>query len=290
MSRHFLLNPNRDALTPLQQEEVAATEKERQQQKQQEEQGIKQAAIARMQQVQLTHTHGRVIVAADRDEKNWHTFEDGTKIRRERAFNDFNRRVTEPVNGICISGENIPAGTPILCHQNAFTPSTQIFNHSKLSGQDEATDIKYYSVPEEMCFLWYDKDKGVWNPLYPYETALRVFKPHKGVIEGIDPELLKDTLYVTSGELAGKVVKTLVACDFEVVFQNVDHKEGRIIRFRPFGDPRSKKEEEAICILDAITDGVDNGDYYVGLSVKDCVERKKEKRRMKSNKKILIPK
>ncbi len=42
---------------------------------------------------------------------------------------------------------------------------------------------------------------------------------------------------------AGKVVATLKAVDYEVIFQDTNGRENRIIRFRPFGDPKTKREE-----------------------------------------------
>jgi len=69
-----------------------------------------------------------------------------------------------------------------------------------------------------MCFAWHDgKD---WQPLKPFDFALRIFKPYKGAIQGIEPTLINDTLFVTSGELKGKAVKTIKASDYQIVFQN----------------------------------------------------------------------
>lgn len=212
----------------------------------------------------LIHPEGRVVIKVNVESKNYHRFEDGTTIRRERKFDNFNRRETEAANAICISGEGIKSRAEILIHHNATTEPYRITNYKHTYG----TDIQYYSVPEEQCFLWLDVD--VWKPIKPYETALRVFKPYNGILEGIEPTLLKDTLYVTSGELYGQVVKTVTAADYTVVFQDTNGKEGRIIRFRPFGDQKTKKEEEAIAILHQETELVNTGQLYVGLEVADA--------------------
>lgn len=74
----------------------------------------------------LKHTHGKVVVSVDLQAKNWHTFENGTKIRRERQFNELDRKRTEPVNAHVISGEGIREGTEILVHPNAVADHTRI--------------------------------------------------------------------------------------------------------------------------------------------------------------------
>lgn len=216
----------------------------------------------------LNHVHGRVVVSCDLDAKNWHTFSNGTKIRRERQFNELNRRITEPVNAIVISAENIPSGVEILIHPNATHDSNRIFNHSQLSGKDEGSDIKYFSIPEDQCFIW--RDGNEWKALSPYETALRVFEPYTGILHGIEPTLVKDCLYVTSGELKGRVVKTLKACDYEVIFQDVNGQESRIIRFRPNGCEKTNREPEAIALLNDLTDKLCDGELLIGIEIKDA--------------------
>lgn len=216
----------------------------------------------------LKHVHGKVVVAVDLEYKNWHTFSDGTKIRRERQFNELNRRITEPVNAIVISAENIPSGVEILIHPNATHDTNRIFNHSQLSGKDEGSDIKYYSIPEDQCFIW--RDGSEWKALPPYETALRVFEPYTGILHGIEPKLIKDCLYVTSGNFKGRVVKTLKACDYEVIFQDINGQESKKIRFRPNGCEKTKREPEAIALLNDITDRVLDGGLLIGIEIRDA--------------------
>lgn len=233
---------------------------------------------------------GRVIVSVDRESKNSWKFEDGTVIRYERDFNNLNRRETQPVNATVISGDNIAAGAQILIHPNASSETNQIHNYQKLSGEVTGSDIGYYSIPEEMCFAWLDGES--WKAIAPYETALRVFIPYRGVIEGIEPSVLKDTLYVTSGELKGMVVATLKACDYQIVFQDVNGREGNLIRFRPYGDEKTKREPEAIAILNEATMMVNSGEYYVGITVSDAkpIAIEPTKRKKRRQRKYLMPK
>ncbi len=219
--------------------------------------------------IELKHRPGRVVVLVDLEKKNSHTFEDGTTIRLERDYNNFNNREVKPVNAIVVSAEHIPTGAEVLITHNATHEVNRIYDYKNLSGEDIASDNKYFSLPEGDCFLW-RFDNGEWQPCPPYETALRIFEPYKGLLEGIEPKLKKELLYVTSGEYSGQVVRTLKACDYEIVFQNEKGREERIIRFRPNGDEKTKRDPEAIAIDHILTAMVDSGELLVGLSTKDC--------------------
>jgi len=211
----------------------------------------------------LQYVEGRVIVKIDMDSKDSWTFESGGQIEYKRKFNNFNVRETEACNAIVISSEYIKKGTEILVHPNAVHDTNRIFDYKNEVG----SSIMYYSIPKGMCFAYYEDG---WKPLVGFDFALRVFKPYEGFITGIDPTLVKDVLFVTTGELKNKVVKTLKACDYEIVFQDVNGREGNIIRFRPFGDEAEKREEEAIAVMNDLTDKVSKGEYLVGITIKDA--------------------
>lgn len=210
----------------------------------------------------LINVHGKVIVKVDLDSKDSWTFQNGQKIEYKRRFNNFNEREVNPVNAIVISGEGIKKGSEILVHHNSIHDSSRIFNY-----KNENSSVRYYSIPKSMCFAYYDNG---WKPMPGFDFALRVFKPYEGAMTNIPPAPIKDTLYCTTGELQGNVVKTLVACDFELVFQDKDGREARIIRFRPFGCPEEKREEEAIAILNELTEKVNNGKLLIGLTPQDA--------------------
>lgn len=207
----------------------------------------------------------KVIISVDHESKNTHTFESGLKIRLERDWNNLNRRETQPVNAIVVSGEDVKPGSEILIHPNVTHDTNKIFNHSKLSGAVEGSDVKYYSVPVDKCYAWYDEDEKLWKPLRGFDFALRVYKPYIGPIEGIEPNLIPDVLYVTTGELKGQVVHTLKACDYEMIFQGRQGREERIIRFRHFPGEDNDREE-VIAVSKYLTELVNNGDLLVGLT------------------------
>jgi hypothetical protein len=216
----------------------------------------------------LFPTTSRVVVSVDTDFKNNHTFSFGLTIRHERQWNNLNKRETQPVNAFVVSSDHIPEGAEILIHHNSTHDVCQIFNVKPLSGQVIADTVKYFSIPETQCYLW-RLGTEKWQPLKGFATALRVFEPIKTQFYGIAPRLLKNTLYITSGELEGKVVHTLKACDYEVIFRNEKGVEEKVIRCRHFEDGPNEREE-IIAISYELTDKVNNGEIYVGISVGDA--------------------
>lgn len=216
----------------------------------------------------LQHVQDRVIVRIDMDAKNWTTFEDGTKIRLERKYDNFNMRYTQPVNAIVVSGEGLPEGAEILIHHNANHDTNRVFNYQPLSGNEIASDVRYLSILHTECFAYYDGSE--WLPLQGFDFGLRVFEPYSGFLQGIEPTILKNTLYVTTGEYKGLVCRTLKACDYEIVFQDKNGKEGNLIRFRSSEDEKNQREMEIVAIDHDLTNKVLNGECHIGLTKTDC--------------------
>lgn len=214
---------------------------------------------------------GRVVIKADKEQKNHYTFSNGLVIRMERDYNNLDRSYTQQIFGEVINSENIPAGSFLLFHFNALIESNKIYNHSKLSGDEIASGVEIYSIPENQCFLWKKEIEQEWQPCDNFATALRVFQPYKGMLQGIEPTKLKDVLYVKTGELSGKVVKTLKACDAVLVFRNEKGIDQTIIRFRPLGDESSEREPEAIAIMDELTRQVNDGELLIGITESDAI-------------------
>jgi hypothetical protein len=218
--------------------------------------------------IKLKHVEGRIIVAIDIEKKNQHSFEDGTVIRIERKYNNFNRRETEPVNATVVSAENIPEGSEILIHHNSNHETNLIRNYQSLSGKVEADSIRYFSIAENEAFVWHDGKE--WKPLPGYDFALRVFRPYNGSLQGIEPEQIKNTLYLTTGEYKGLICHTIKYVDYELVFQDRNNRENRLIRVRTNGDEKTKREEEIVCINHDLTNKLNRGELYVGLSRSDA--------------------
>jgi hypothetical protein len=209
----------------------------------------------------------RVIIKVDLESKNSHTFKDGTKIKLERVYDNFNMRYVKPVNAEVVSATNIPEGSEILIHHNATHDTYKIFNYLRPT-EEASSDMQYFSIPIEECFMWRDKKCSTWNPLNNFITGLRIFEPYKGILEGIDATLIKNKIYVTSGELSGNVVGTVISSDYEIIYQDDDGTEGKIIRLRYY--PEGNDRNEVISIEHEMTNKVKNGELLVGYNVSDA--------------------
>lgn len=260
--KHFVVNPKAEKLDKSAIEEVHQWRTQIHDRKYKSVEEIADEVL--FEDDNLNAVEGRIVIKINLENKNYHTFEDGKKIRLERQFNNLNRRETEPVNAWVIDGEGIPKGSEILIHHNSIHDSNRVFGY-----KDKNKWVQYFSIPKEECFFW-KNESGKWNAIAPFETALRVFEPYKGPIANIEPTQIKDALYVTSGKLKGNIVKTLKACDYEIIFQSSEGREERMIRFRPDGDEKTKREPEAIAILDEQNVRLYKGELLVGLSPTNC--------------------
>ena len=221
--------------------------------------------------MKLKAPSNRVIIKVDLESKNSHTFKDGTKIKLERVYDNFNMRYVKPVNAEVVDGKDIPTGAEILIHHNATHDTYKIFNYQRPT-TEASSDIQYFSIPIEECFMWREGKGSIWNALNNFVTALRIFKPYKGMLQGIEPEVMNNKLYITSGELKGRVVNTVISSDYEIIYQNDDGTEGRIIRLRYFPDGNDRNE--IIAINDNMTELVESGELLVGYNKSDAKQLK----------------
>lgn len=197
----------------------------------------------------------RLLIEVDLEYKNYHTFDSGQKIRLERGYDNFNGRYTNPVNGVVINGLNLPKGTEVVIHHNSIHDTNKVFNYQNkpLSG--------IYSVPIDECFIYFDK---TWKPFDGFSLGYRLFQPYKGNIKGIQPTLIKNKIYVTQGEYEGNVVNTLRASDYELIFQDKNGKENRIIRIRNSGE-----RNEIVAIDHSATEKLKKCDLLIGINSND---------------------
>lgn len=216
----------------------------------------------------MHHVEGRIVIKVNHEYKNSHKFDDGTVIKLERGWNNLNRLEVSPVNAIVVSGEGIPEGAEGLIHHNSVHETYRITNHGELSGQKIADRIEYYSIPTDQLFFW-RKDSEEWNVINGYATGLRVFKPYRGILQGIEPTKIKQALYITSGELKGEICHTEKAADYEIIFQDLDGREHRVIRFRHSGTEEIEREE-LTAISHYLTKEFEKGNLYIGLTPTDC--------------------
>ena len=209
-----------------------------------------------MKKGNLIAPEGKIIIEVDLEYKNSHTFDSGQKIRLERGYDNFNGRYTNPVNGVVINGEGLEKGTEIIVHHNSTHDTNKVFNyqHKPLCG--------IYSVPIDECYVYFDK---TWKPFDGFSLGYRLFQPYKGKIKGIQPTLIKNKIYVTQGEYAGSVVNTLKFADYELIFQDKNGKENRIIRIRNSGE-----RSEVVAIDHDATNKLTKCELLIGINPNDA--------------------
>lgn len=207
----------------------------------------------------------RVIASVDLEYKNKHTINDGCEIRLRRNVNEFDRRITEPVNAIVIHAKEIPKQAEILINHNATHDIHKLFYLDKLNGHSLSNTVEYFSIPIHDVYAW--RLNSNWNPVFPYDLALRVFKPYIGLFNGILPTVEKQKLFMLTGKMKHKVVITRHHSDYEIIFQN-EGKEERLIRVRTENQGYNKNQVYAID--HETTHNVVNGDYLIGTNISDC--------------------
>ena len=217
--------------------------------------------------MKLKAPSNRVIIKVDLESKNSHTFKNGTKIKLERVYDNFNMRYVKPVNAEVVDAAEIPSGAEILIHHNATHDTYKIFNYQRPTAE-ASSDMQYFSIPIEECFMWRTEKGSTWNALNNFITGLRIFEPYTGFLEGIEPKLVKNKIYVTSGDLAGNVVGTVISSDYEIIYQNDDGTEGKIIRLRYY--PEGNDRNEVISVEHELTEKVVNGDLLIGYNISDA--------------------
>lgn len=250
----------------------------------------------------VQNVKGRVVVEVDITKKDSYEFGNGQKIIMFRNTNNFDRRYTQPVNGIVISASEIPKGSEVLLEHNSCHPTNEIFDYN-----DDEPNIKYYSVPEMEVYVWrYVKDLHYglkskkdatleeletqfalntnipteyleqWHPAKYYAIGERVFKPYKGSLVGIEPERIKNTLLIKTGEFKNKIVHTLANSDYVIIYQDTDGKPNEILTVfhveneEELDNPRISSKEEIVAIDMGLTEQWLNGELLTGLTANDC--------------------
>jgi hypothetical protein len=217
---------------------------------------------------ELKSTWQRILLSIDTEYKNKHKFDGGDTIHLRRNVDNFDRRETEPVNAICIHGGSIPAGAELLCHHHCAHDQYRLFDFPETSGEAITSPIRYYSVPESLIYAWRINSEP-WQPTKGFAFALRIFKPYMGVLSGIYPTVMKQKLFLTTGELKHKVCMVLRASDYQIVFQNEKGQEENLVRLRHYENEVGEREE-VVAIDHDTTDKIYSGEYWLGLLQSDA--------------------
>ena len=210
-----------------------------------------------------------VIIKIQVTNKEIYNLAEGVDITISRGY-EFNRRLDYPSYGIIMDAKNIPTGAECLVHHNSTEACYIVpYGNEQLTEQEISDGFKVFSIDVDMCFV-YRTDGGEWQPCEEYLITKRIFKKYSGKMVGIEPEVVKNRMFVVKGsdsydgevtDLSGLVLCTLVNCDYEIVYHNKQHKEERIIRTR-------HREIEAIDY--GMTEQVKKGKLMVGLNPSNC--------------------
>jgi hypothetical protein len=256
----------------------------------------------------LKHADKRIVVKVDTDSKNNYMFDNGIILRLFPKTSQFDGRFFQPTNGIVISADDIPENAEVLLEHNA-THETNCIVEMK----DENPNIKYYSVPEMQCYVWRKMEyidyvrhgykcgggmMGAWQPTRYYEIGERVYKPYKGVMQNVKPELIKNTLLIKTGKYKNKIVHTLKDSGYIIIYQDTNGKPNQILTVFNIKDDnelsfhipssynniepeelnriRNYAKQEIIAIDHTLTEQYLNGELYTGLDDEHCKPIEKE--------------
>jgi hypothetical protein len=265
MSKYFLTNPNKvktdkSSITfAEEQSKIAQSAEEKKAQTRQE-------AVKRT--FNVNHVGGRVVLIVDLEQKNLWTFSDGTVIAYERNWNCLDNKHRNQVLGTVLSAENIPTGAIALFHHNSLHEVNHLNDHSELTTEEYEAGVRIISIEEAATYLWKMPEESEWKPTKNFCIAERVFEPYQGLLVDIDPKKIQNVLWIKTGEYANNVARTLIACDFPVIFRNEKGVEETLIRCRHFEDQYNDEREELIAIDHHLTKRVLSGDLLVGIDEK----------------------
>lgn len=181
---------------------------------------------------------------------------------------DFNLRADRPALGYVIDGDNLPEGVKCLINYLAIEPSYIVENEDILTDKEKREGYKVYSIPVDMCFCIKLNDE--WTPCKNFLLTERIFLPYNGKIVGVEPQRVKNRMYVVKGndewdgeitDISGKVVTSLDNCDYEIIWHDTDHRKYHLIR---------TMHREITGIDEGMTQDVKKGKYLVGISPTNC--------------------
>jgi len=201
---------------------------------------------------------GSILIKVNTTNKEKYNLTKDIQIKIERGY-DFNQRIDRPALVEVIDGGGIPAGSMGLVNYLSFEKTYEVNSNGLLTKEELKEGYKIYSIPEDMCFAYFHNDE--WLPCKDLYLTLRVYKPYKGMMIGIEPEVLKDRLYCLKGQYAGKVMIVTLHSDYEIIWHNDENREERLIR---------TMDREIMAIDDGMTKDLKKGKYLIGYSVNDC--------------------
>lgn len=196
--------------------------------------------------------HERILIKANREKKNSFQLTEDVNIKLVRGIENFDRKQTEPVQGIVVNSEIVPIGSEVLMAHNSLHPVNEIFDH-KLELDDNEV---LYAIPKREVYFYKEKG-GNWKPLEGYLVILKLFKPYSGILQGIPPTEIVDKFWVVEGEYKHQVVIADKFCFYTIIFQGEKGREEHVSRMR-------SDEFELHGISGELTEHVLSGELLIG--------------------------
>lgn len=213
----------------------------------------------------MRHVGKNVIIKMDVTQKTKYALTEKVVIEIIRNFN-FNQREDRASFGYVVDGEGFKSDVECVCHYLALEPNYTIENETILTEKEKREGFKVMSLPIDMVFA--TNDGNGWIPCKDFLITERIFLPYNGNLTGIEPQEVKNRMYVVAGydeegliDLSGKCVVTLENAAYHVIWHNTEHREESLIRTRG---------REVTAIDEGMTMGVNEGKYLIGLSANNC--------------------
>lgn len=208
------------------------------------------------------------IIKINVKQRQTYAMENGKELYIQDGFN-FNLREDRGTRGYCVSCEGIPEGVEVLVNYLAMEASYDMpYQREFLTEEEIKEGYQLRHIPQDMIFCYLKNDE--WEPFGPVLITKRIFKPYDGPLVGIEPEKIKNRLYIVKGkdtwdgeekDLSGLVCAVTLNSDYQVHFHDANNRPQSLIR-------TLHRELEAIDY--SLTKEVEKGKYLVGNDIKDA--------------------
>lgn len=209
-----------------------------------------------------------IILKMDVRQKEKFNLTEDIQIEISKGFN-FNLREDRSSMGYIINGRGLTKGHQALCHHLTIESGNEVVGETILTEAEKKEGYKVFSVDRDMVFAT-SPDGIEWHPCKDFLITLRIFKPYKGKLKGIEPTVLKDRMYIIKGvdefeeqitDLSDKVACTTVNSDYQIIWHNKKNREQSLIRTR---------SREVLAIDNGMLEDLKNGELLIGLTATDC--------------------
>lgn len=209
-----------------------------------------------------------ILLKMNTRQKELYSLMEGVDIEISKGWN-FNLREDRSSMGYIVNGRGLTKGHQALCHHLTIESGNEVTAETILTDDEKKIGFKVFSVDKDMVFAT-SPDGIEWHPCKDFLITLRIFKPYKGKLKGIEPTVLKDRMYIIKGvdefedeitDLSDKVACTTANSDYQIIWHNEKNREQSLIRTR---------SREILAIDNGMLEDLKKGKLLIGLTVTDC--------------------